>query len=133
MSFNAGTYTPGDAWSSTEFYGRALTTPRLVVPHADAGDGTPASFFEYRQGVSKNDPFVEVSVFPNSVDEAGEEVTPAASFSVVLERSFDNGVTWHVADTFTEATEQRVEMSGLFMLRLRVVSGDNISIALRQF
>lgn len=120
MAFSSATYVPGDAWTSTDFLGRALTPPKLEVVDAGATDTTTPSYFEYRQGTGNNDPFVEISIYAEG------------ALEVVLERSFDNGVTWRISDTFTENTEERTEQSSLCMLRLRVVSGTDVYLALRQ-
>jgi len=120
MAFSSATYVPGDAWTTPDFLGRALTPPKLVVAAAAANATTPPSYFEYRQRAGNNDPFVSISV------------SAAGGFSVVLERSFDAGATWGLLATYAANTETTLEPGGLFMLRLRVVSGTGVYLALRQ-
>lgn len=119
-AFNPGTYKPGDAWASMEFALRALTPPSLVIPDADAGDATPASYFEYRVARGGEDQVIDVSIHGSD------------SFSVVMERSFDAGDSWEPVNTYNEPTTELYDYSHPYMLRLRVVSGSGVSIALRQ-
>jgi len=131
MAYDPYTYLPGDAWESIDFMSRALTAPKIVVASAAAPAGqdlpvagvnmTKPSYFEFRQGKG-DEQHVQISVGGGGGN----------AFSVALDRSFDNGVTWQIVETYTAATEKAIQHIYPVMLRLRVVTGASVSLALRQ-
>ena len=121
MPFDYETYTPGDPWESSDFFTRALTAPRIETLAVAAGETTPDSYFEFR-APNGGERFVEMSI----------ENTGGGGFTVVLERSFDNGTTWGTIDVFDDAAEETIRCNNCQMLRLRLVSGSNVTLRLIQ-
>lgn len=110
MPFDYETYTPGDPWESSDFFTRALTAPRIEFVTSVAGEATPDSYFEFR-APNGGERFVEMSI---------EDTSGTGDFTVVLERSFDNGTTWGTIDTFIEPAEETIRCNNCQMLRLRL-------------
>lgn len=113
MAFDPATYTPGDAWTSTDFLTRALTAPRIRTMAEAPGDATDGSYFEVRSELK--DRLIEVSVACND---------SSPDFVVHLQRSFDDGATWETAKVFTNTVAQEaIEYTSFYKLRLVYVSG----------
>ena len=126
MSFQPSQYTPGDPWTTPDFFTRALTGPRLSVDATAVDDQTPDSWWEYRKQVA-NERFVEASIKLM----AG----PATGFSVDLERSMDAGANWSVVDRFTDSVaEETIRVNNACMMRLRVtaIAGQTLRLEMRQ-
>jgi hypothetical protein len=117
-AFDPSTYLPGDPWPTLEHVQRATSPPRIVVTSVNAGATTPPSYFEFRRGQVGQDQVVQVSV-------------QGTTLNVRLERSFD-GVVWQQLAAYTSATEQTLPYTYPALWRLRVQTGTNVSLALRQ-
>jgi len=111
-AFDPYTYQPGDPWTSTEFFGRALTLPRVKATFTEGGQATIASYFEFRDGRIQDRP--GVSVYLRKIG--------AGAISVTLEDSRDNGVNWVIVKTYTAEGIDEIEVDTPRMLRLKCVS-----------
>lgn len=117
MPFDPATYVPKDPWTSVDFLTRALTGPWAQATATIVGNATPGSYFEYRS--ANADSVVEISV--------------VGAGTAVLERSFDDGVTWQVIKTYVGNSEDTYNVNSLMMLRLRLtVASGSTDLSLRQ-
>lgn len=110
MPYSASTYVPGDAWTSTDFYCSALTPPRISANVDAVNSATTASYFEYRSGKGTvQDPRVQVVIAGGS-----------GTYTIVLEASFDEGVSWIIQKSYTAPVVEAFDVEGPVMYRLRV-------------
>jgi hypothetical protein len=129
MSYDPTTYLPGGPWLTMEYAARAFTTPKLFVESAAAPEAevapvagvnmTPPSYFEFRRGAG-SDQQLQISVFGSG------------SFSVLFQRSFDEGQSWQTVKTYTTNVEETYPLTTAAMYRLLVASGSGVSLRLRQ-
>ena len=109
MAFDAGTYTPGDPWTSQDFLTHALTAPRILLATAVADTATAGSYFEFRS--------------PGNTRQVEISASAAATCDVAVERSFDDGVSWRIIEILTgTSTQKTLDYNAFYMLRLRLVS-----------
>lgn len=119
--FNPATYTPGDAWTSSDFFTLAATPPRIELTSSDAEAATESSYFESRSPRG-NERYVDVSV------------SGAGTFVVDLQRSTDGGSTWRTVKIYEEPTEESYAYRQPDMLRLQIVSAtDPVTLRLYQY
>jgi hypothetical protein len=111
-AFDPYTYQPGDAWTSTEFFGRALTLPRVTATFSAGGQTTTPSYFEFRDGRIQDRP--GVSVYIRKVG--------SGAISITLEDSRDNGVNWVTVKTYNNEGIDEIEVDTPRMLRLKCIS-----------
>lgn len=112
-AFNIQTYQPGDAWETIEHFQRGFTAPRITEEFTASGQSTTPSFFEYRECPTGNP---RTFVFDVQV------TSGAGPFEVVLERSFDEGVSWTPMLRVTENISRDIDLTVLSMFRARAVS-----------
>ena len=127
MPYNAGTYTPGDAWTSTDFYSSALVPPRISMVFDANTDETTASYFEYRTSNSRMSQYIDIFI---------GYATGSGAFSVVLQVSDNGGSTWATVKTYTAPTADQITPAGPSMFKLKcnsIAGGTTLNVSLKQY
>lgn len=115
VPYDRTSYTPGDPWTHPEFATLAARSPAIEAT-LNSGENTTPSYFESRS-------------FRGEIQKI--EVGTSGG-TVVLQRSFDGGDSWHNVETYSSATEKTIDYRNFVMLRLRVTSGSNVTCRLIQ-
>lgn len=120
--FDPETYVPGDPWVSTDFYIRALSSPRISVEASSVGDVTPASYFEHRSAGRRRGVLLSAGV-----------VSGTFSFSVAVQVSSDDGDSWVTIDALSETeSAKKLDYEEPVMVRLFVSElGSDTVLSLR--